>query len=208
MLNPTILAKIVDGRWRPGIGDPTVAGWITVVAYLVAAALCGWAAREEPSPDGRRRGKPAAFWLVLAALMTLLGINKQLDLQSFLTEVGRGVLKGASLYQDRRIYQMAFIGSVAAACLGLLGWCLWASRRSRRNRRAASIGMAFVLAFVAIRAASFHHVDVLLASRLGALKWNWILELGGILFIGGSAFRAASESSGDSRGYPPAPRSH
>ena len=39
------------------------------------------------------------------------------------------------------------------------------------------------MGFVVIRAASFHHVDALLASRLGGLKWNWILELGGILIV-------------------------
>src|SRR6202041_242457 len=119
-----------------------------------------------------------------------------LDLQSFLTEVGRAVLRKTSHYQDRRTYQIAFIGSVAAICLAMLGWFLWTARHSLRDRWAASVGMAFVLAFVAIRAASFHHVDVLLASRLGALKWNWILELSGILLIGGSAFRAASKPSG------------
>ena len=26
--------------WRPGVGDPTFIGWLTVLAYLVAAGLC------------------------------------------------------------------------------------------------------------------------------------------------------------------------
>lgn len=35
------------GAWAPGIGDPNVMGWITVVAYLSVAYLCfavhrGW----------------------------------------------------------------------------------------------------------------------------------------------------------------------
>ena len=25
-----------DGRWHPGIGDPTIMGWVTVVAYALA----------------------------------------------------------------------------------------------------------------------------------------------------------------------------
>jgi hypothetical protein len=44
-----------------------------------------------------------------------------------------------------------------------------------------------ILAFVVIRASSFHHVDVLLASTLGGLRWNWILELSGIMVVGVSA---------------------
>src|ERR1700733_11930900 len=116
MIRLSMLSEIVDGRWRPGIGDPTVVGWVTVVAYLVAALGCGWAAFKEPTTDSRRRGKPAAFWLVLAVLLTLLGINKQLDLQSWLTQVARQAMKAMALYQDRRTYQVAFIGAVAATC--------------------------------------------------------------------------------------------
>jgi hypothetical protein len=49
--------------------------------------------------------------------------------------------------------------------------------------------MMFVLGFVIIRAASFHHVDALLAARLGGMKWNWILELGGIAAVAAGAYR-------------------
>jgi MFS family permease len=189
MLELPILSEIVDGRWRPGIGDPSVVGWLTVLAYLAAAFGCGWAAFREPSTDGRHRKKPVAFWLIFAALMVLLGINKQLDLQSLATEVGRRFLMREALYQDRRGYQIAFIGLVVVTCLSLLVWFLWASRQSFRYRWSALVGMAMILAFVVIRASSFHHVDVLLASTLGGLRWNWILELSGIMVVGASAGR-------------------
>jgi hypothetical protein len=180
---PPLLSVIVDGRWRPGIGDPTFMGWLTVVAYFCSAAGCLRAAFQEPPLEGR----PSAFWPVLAGLMVLLGINKQLDLQSLVTQVGRRVLEWAALDRDRRAFQAAFIGLVAVACLSGIAWLSWAANRSPRKRRLAAIGMAFILSFVVIRAASFHHVDILLASRLGGLKWNWILELGGILAVGASA---------------------
>ena len=184
-----LVAVVVDGRWKPGIGDPTVVGWLTVVAYLVAALCCGRAAWREPMPGGRARSRPAAFWLFLSAMMVLLGINKQLDLQSFFTLVGRRVLASRGMYQERRYWQALFIGAVAASCLALLGGSLWLARRSLRHRWLALVGMASVMGFVVIRAASFHHVDVLLASRLGGLKWNWILELGGILIVALGATR-------------------
>jgi hypothetical protein len=52
--------------------------------------------------------------------------------------------------------------------------------------------MLFILGFVVIRAASFHHVDAFLVARLGGVKWNWILELGGITFVALAALRVAS----------------
>jgi hypothetical protein len=197
-----VMAEIVDGQWRPGIGDPTVVGWLTVVAYLVAAVCCGRMAWREPRPGGRTRSRPSAFWLLLSAMMVLLGINKQLDLQSFFTFVGRRVLTRSGLYQDRRHLQVIFIGGVAASCLVSLGSSLWLARRSLRHRWLALIGMALVMGFVVIRAASFHHVDVLLASRLGGLKWNWILELGGIFLVAVGAL-----CFGSSKGAAPIRRS-
>jgi hypothetical protein len=187
-----MLAEMVDGRWKPGIGDPTFVGWFTVVAYFVAAVCCGLKGWREPMPGGRTRSRPAAFWLLLSAMMILLGINKQLDLQSFFTDFGRRVLTRNGLYQERRQFQLVFMGGVAASCLVLIGGGLWFARRSLRHRWLSLVGLALVMAFVAIRASSFHHVDVLLASRLGGLKWNWILELAGIFIVALGALRLGS----------------
>jgi hypothetical protein len=52
--------------------------------------------------------------------------------------------------------------------------------------------MVFLLSFVAIRAASFHHVDILLSAHLAGLKLNWILELGGIAFVAFGAYRSGA----------------
>ncbi|WP_435011801.1 hypothetical protein P12x_006035 (plasmid) [Tundrisphaera lichenicola] len=184
-----LLAEVIDGRWRPAIGDPTVVGWVTVVAYLLAAAACARAAWREPMPGGRRRSRPSGFWLTLSVAMLLLGINKQIDLQTLFTLLGRRILKANGLHQDRRTYQALFLGCVAASSLLLLIVSLWLARRSFRHRWLALVGMAFLMGFVVIRAASFHHVDTLLASQLGGLKWNWILELGGIVVVAAGAIR-------------------
>ena len=44
-------------------------------------------------------------------------------------------------------------------------------------------GLAFLSAFIVIRATSFHHVDQLLHIHLLGFKINWILELGGIIYV-------------------------
>jgi hypothetical protein len=189
MIGLTIHAVMVEGRWRPGIGDPTIMGWVTVAAYLVAAFGCWCAAWREPLPDGARRRRPAKFWLVLAGMLVALGINKQLDLQSLVTQMGRDVIETWGLYGERRALQTGFIMVVALVCAGSLAAFLWAARRMLRRRWSALVGMLFILGFVVIRAASFHNVDAFLAARLGGLKWNWILELGGISTVAFTAYR-------------------
>jgi hypothetical protein len=188
---PKLLAEVVQGRWRPGIGDPTVLGWVTVAAYFLAAVGCGMAAWREPMPDGTRRprSRPSRFWLALAILMVALGINKQLDLQSLATQIGRDVIRAWGLYSERRELQSGFIVAVALMCAGALVAFLWAARRTLKMRWPAIAGMLFILGFVVIRAASFHHVDAFLAARLGGLRWNWILELGGIAVVALAALR-------------------
>jgi hypothetical protein len=40
-----------------------------------------------------------------------------------------------------------------------------------------------VLGYVFIRAASFHHIDRFIDSRILGFKWNWVLEMGGIVIV-------------------------
>lgn len=68
------------GEWRPGIGDPTFMGWFTVFSYFMCAAVALSVCTLNRAQDRRF----ARFWLVIGVVMVLLGINKQLDLQSLL----------------------------------------------------------------------------------------------------------------------------
>ena len=175
------LATLVGGVWRPGIGDPSVLGWTTVAAYFAAAGLCAWAARRESRDRRPGRGARPAFWWCLVALLLALGINKQLDLQSFLTMLGRRAAREQGWYAQRRSVQVGFIagiltmGVLALACAG------YAIRRSWRRHGIALAGVMLLACFIAIRAASFHHVDVWLRwPVLGGIRLNVVLELAGI----------------------------
>ena len=172
----SLLAAVEDGRWVLGLGDPTPMGWATVGGYLLAAALCLlWA-----KPSGAGRLLP----LTLTLAMTVLAVNKQLDLQSLLTEIGRDAAKAQGWYEDRQTFQTIFIAAIAGvAGLGFVV-SLWILRRRWRESTLALVGVAFLLAFVVVRAASFHHVDQGLGETWVGLRFNWILELGGILLVG------------------------
>lgn len=186
----------VDHRWAPGIGDPTFTGWFTVAIYFGVAALCmrsGLRARGQTGSSSLPDVKLAAVWLGLAALCTVLGINKQLDLQSLLTQIGEDMAHAQGWYEDRRAVQTVFVGGVAlGGCVAGAAALYWL-----RDRLAqlwpAIVGTALLLSFVVIRAASFHHVDALLYAT-GPLELNWVIELGALFFLGWAALRKVEVS--------------
>lgn len=181
-----LLSITADGRWQPSIGDPTLMGWLTVVAYATAAVLAflsGRRAVDEPSL--------ARFWRALALLLVLLGINKQLDLQTLFTQLARDLALAQGWYEDRRRYQVLFIAVVGVVgLLGTLGLA-FALRKIASRIWLALLGIGFLVSFVLIRAASFHHVDLFL--RAGPVRLNWVFELTGIVLIALAARRTASD---------------
>lgn len=172
------LSAWADGRWRPGIGDPTLYGWLSVAGYALVAVACY---RASGARDG---GVGRAFWLTLALCFAFLAINKQLDLQSWLTQVGRELAIRWGWYEQHRLLQRWFIGVVggtAFAVVVLMGLLI----RSRPWAwRLAFGGFVLTLAFVVVRAASFHRVDNVLGQRIAALPINFLLEFGGITIAG------------------------
>ena len=171
-----------DFNWRPGIGDPSIGGWITVALYLLACVSC-WRTTLAVRRLGRNEQYDGRIWRAISLVFFFLGINKQLDLQSAMTELGRLVAYSGGWYEQRRIVQFYFIIGVAAiAASALVVLLLW-SRRSPIQTWIATVGSSFVLGFVVIRAASFHHFDRFIDSRLLGFRWNWILEMGGIAIV-------------------------
>ncbi len=181
---PFLFAALANGAWRPGIGDPTWLGWFTVAAYLSAAWASGHAfvAGRGRAHDGWRQSP--RFWLALCVLLVILGINKQLDFQTALTQIGRRLAFEQGWYDSRRGVQLGFIIGVAAIGLAFIGLVILTAARAPRDRLLALAGMVFLAVFVVIRASSFHHVDQFLGLSVAGLKWNAILELSGIACVG------------------------
>lgn len=173
----------MNDRWTPGIGDPGVLGWFTVIAYLCAAAVCGVVAWRYRGTDHRRGRLDVLFWGALTAMTLALGINKQLDLQSLLTQVLRDAAHEEGWFEARRTLQAAFIFAVGAAGAMLAGMAWWWLPVLRRNMRVALVGLIFVYTYVLVRAASFHHVDLFINRTIVDVKWNGIMEIGGIAII-------------------------
>jgi hypothetical protein len=166
------------GHWSPGIGDPTVGGWVTVVLYALAVVSCWMTVRRL-----KRGSQEKRIWWAITILFVALGINKQLDLQSALTEIGRMVAVSQGWYSRRRGVQVEFIVAVAGCALVAIVTLLIWVRKSPLPTWLALAGVTLVIGFVVIRAASFHHVDRFIRSTILGVRWNWVLEMGGISIV-------------------------
>jgi hypothetical protein len=176
-------------RWVVGLGDPSIVGWFIVFAYFVAFLLClrvGLkAAQETPWPR-----RTVASWCSLAALLLFLCINKQLDLQSLLTQIVRDHSLAHGWHSVRRYYQIRFMAglgllSVVAALLLMLS----AIRARSLWTRVACFGTILLMAWILLRASSFHLVDQRLAVKFWSMNYNWIAELTPIFMICIAAWR-------------------
>lgn len=149
---------------------------MTVAFYFITAFFCLQAGRSAGDSEGR-------WWSAIASVMFALGINKELDLQSALTELGRIIVRDGQYYEQRAYLQIGFISLL---CATLLIGSLVALYRARTRSAALKLALAglFLLgSFIVIRAASFHHIDRWLRTYQLGLKLNWMLELGSISII-------------------------
>jgi hypothetical protein len=164
------------------LGDNHPVGWLTVAAYLAAAVTSAMAASAGAADDPTAR-RERVFWWIAAVVMFVLAVNKQLDLQSLVTAIARCHAQLTGWYDMRRSIQRGFILSIAAGgTVALVLLTVW-FRLILGKVWPAIMGLGFVCAFVVIRAASFHHVDVLIGRTTMGIKVNWLLELPGPIIV-------------------------
>ena len=175
--------SIENGRWAPSIGDPTVMGWVTVVVYFTVAIICLKAASTENANKSEKH-----FWFYLTFFLIALGINKQLDLQSLLTQTGKDLAIAQGWYKDRRFIQMGFI--ILIGLLGVTGTIILLKTYRNANTaiKIAFIGCIILFVFILMRASSFHHMDIFINMELAVVRMNGILELVGLAIIGVGGF--------------------
>ncbi len=185
--------------WRLAIGDPTPLGWLTFAAYGIAAALC-WRAQRVSARAAARAGADATgearqqrlvgrWWLGLGILMLLLGLNKQADLQTLMTVIGKDLARAQGWYASRARVQTSFVVlfSTLLAC-GVLA--LLITLRGVLDRIGpALLGLASILLFIALRALALHALR-----NSPPADWPdtlWPVELAGIGLVVWNASRAS-----------------
>jgi len=174
--------------WYPTIGDPTFMGWLTVFLYFFVSVACFryvFLSSVLFSDDVAIKQKQ--FWLFMALILFAWGINKQLDLQSMLTAVGKYYAHRDGWYEHRRVIQVSLIIGILLSMSVMISWFLFYMRAILKTNWLAVVGVSFLLMFVMVRATSFHHMDILINTTILGVRMNWVLELGGIVCIGYSA---------------------
>lgn len=165
--------------------DHSNVAWAIVASYAVAviAALGARSATADP--------KEKRLWLILAVALLALGVNKQLDLQTTLTQFARVLARQEHWYSERRTVQLWFLLLLGFGALGLIVWIASSVRRLSPAAKGAAFGVLLLVLFVFTRAASFHHLDQWLRADAMGLRRGWVLELIGIWIIAVSGAIAA-----------------
>jgi hypothetical protein len=153
-------------------GHLTALGWITFALYMIAALLSFRAAAVSRFKNSDAMDR---IWIWLGAILAVLGLNKQLDLQTLLIELGRQIARTGRLY-DFVLVIIALFVAVMFRLPGQIG-------RFGRQLPLAAGGCALVCAYIVIRAASIVHIDQMQGFDLERIPFLWLLEAGGLMLI-------------------------
>ena len=185
-----LFAATQDGRWELGIGDPTIWGWLTVGMYLLAMGRCFFKASINQHAE-----TPYKFWVLLGLFLLLLAINKQLDLQTWFTQGLKDLAITHGWYEQRRALQLLFVISIGLVMLLLLVTLHVVLFNLWRQYTLVWIGLFLLCAFILIRAASFHHIDIFIRESLFGLELNVVLEnLALMMIVLGTFFHRPSSN--------------
>ncbi|NJN55879.1 MAG: hypothetical protein HC804_14715 [Anaerolineae bacterium] len=179
------LGKFWQIGWRPGIGDPTVMGWLTVLFYLLVALACWFRSRITVSTSEMLLHR--RFWQGLSIIVLLLGINKQLNFLTLFTSLGRTWAWQQQWWQERQSMQLGLLGLVVFLVVVLASISLWRFWHKGSRYVLATFGILLLCAFVLIRTTSLHAVDYYLYTPFAGIKLNWVFELGLLCLLLGTA---------------------
>ncbi len=171
---------VISNQSTPWINfdDHSFFGWMTVLAYFLTSIRTGYKAKA-----ALHHGKDVIFWLLLTGMIIFLGLNKQLDLHTNLTEVLKEMAKSQGWYGERRKLQVLFIVVLGLSVpiiflfLRVMLADLW------KRYKSIFAGVILLMVFIVIRAASFHHVQLLLYQNIGVIRFYQLLELLAIAVI-------------------------
>lgn len=167
-------------EWQLSVEQADLADWVTVIAYLLAAAA---SARASGHAWLKRQARDKIFWQIVSVSLVLLGINELLDLQTLLTSIGREYAKENGWYGEHRSVQHIFVLALGGTAILAGIAMLWLTRRTDVSVRATLVGLVFIGLFVLLRAASFHHLDELLGGGAPEFNWGSVQEMLGISIV-------------------------
>ena len=175
-MNLQLYANCAAEAWAPGFGDRDLYGYVMTVVHLVAAGLAVTVALYGPFLSRARRSE-RWLWGIGAAVLVALAINKQLDLQSMLVATARCVARGQGWYENRRVYQTEVILGLVIAAAIVVPALIYVLRKAVVGNFAFVLSMSALVAFVLLRAISFHHLDVVFGTNVLSFRLHRVIEV-------------------------------
>lgn len=181
MVQSAALSEIIS-TWLARSGDAYLSSVINTVLYAVTilAAAYHWKMLQRIKAPFTEQ----VFWLLVILILFVFGINKQLDLQVLLVEIGRPIAVMSGWYESRRIVQALFafvMTGIAGICAAIMVFLV---RRHWRDNILALLGLLILLIYDIIETMSQSHVGCSLDSYE---KWSCrlpdMIEMAGILLI-------------------------
>lgn len=142
-------------EWLVSIGDFTFWGWLITAAYGVSIIVAIYFIKLVTQTGNKEL---RLLWIFITCVLLVLGVNKQLDLQILLRNLGRALAEIQGWQEYRRIVQKVF------SIIFVLGICIFTSIVFMRARRILLkawieiIGMIILFAFAMIRTGSINHI--------------------------------------------------
>jgi hypothetical protein len=157
-------------------GNLSPLGWVVAVVYVIGAVFCAQAGLVTQQ-HGRARSDKQQPWWGLAVVLLFLGLNKWLNLQTWLINLGSAVSQSEGWSQYGHAVRVGFVVlftlavlTATIACLVKWGWFF-------KQQPLVGTGVALLFLFIVVRAATINHIDDLLHVNLHDDYWGWILEL-------------------------------
>ena len=169
------------------MGDPSFGSWVITIGYIIAAAVCFLAEKANKKRINKDlSAKGYVVWYLFAVFLLLLGINKQLDLQTLLIDVGRIVSRAQGWYKMRRVVQAAF--ALVIAAVGIIVLIALSKRLKGRwgEYTIAPLGVFLLIGFIVFRAGFIEHLDTIILHRNVYIPHRAysITEIAGTMLIG------------------------
>lgn len=164
-----------------GIGSLPIVGWLTVILYFWAAIRC-WIIVSElrRATANIEKAKDSRYWCSIGGAFFALGVSKQVDLQTMLTNTGRAIARFQGWYGQRQSAQIAFVAVIAImsliAAIVLVRW----ARNTPVSTWLALAASIMLIGYWVIRAVSLHSLDRLVDARILGVRLDSILVIVGI----------------------------
>jgi hypothetical protein len=177
------ILMLTYGNWTLGIGDPTFLGWFTTVCYFITTIFCIRSYCLQTRLHDQKGKNGAILWLWLGLLYLLLGFNKQLDLQTLLSAIGKSIACSQGWYEHRRLVQALFILILACCLFFITGVLLNIARKLNRPQKISIFGTCLVFVYMLGRAMLFLHISRIFPIITPDNNYFWIVELFGLAIV-------------------------